>query len=418
MGSRDGFGLCSRVDTDCLRVRTAAAGGGYTGRAMIRKKRLMTPGPAPVHPGAVAAAVEPLPHHRTPAFQERFGRVQSGLRAAFRTAGPVAVLATSGTGAVEAALVNLFAPGDRVLVLASGKFGARWAEVGQAYGFRVKSIAMEPGAPYGPDDVAEAVASWRPVNGLVVTASETSTGTAFDVRALARAARKVEPDVAVVVDAITAIGAMPVETDRWELDAVCGGSQKAFMIPPGLGFVACSPRGWERVAEDRSKPRYYLDLRKYRAAAERDQTPFTPATGLLLELEAALAAIEQEGGIGTLEDNARKLARATRAAAEALGLDLLAPDSPSPAVTAVRAPRSGGAPEIVAAMRDVHGVQIAGGQGDLKPDIFRIGHLGYIDQVDLLGTLATLERVLGSQGYEFERGAGVAAAARSLDAEE
>lgn len=393
-----------------------SATGGYTG-AMIRKKRLMTPGPAPIHPAATAAAVEPLPHHRTPAFSERFGRIQAGLRDAFRTAGPVAVLASSGTGAVEAALVNLFAPGDRVLVLASGKFGARWADVSQAYGFRVKSVELEPGAPFGPEDVSEAIASWRPVNGLVITASETSTGTAYDTRALARAARSVEEELVVVVDAITAIGSMPIETDGWDLDAVCGGSQKAFMIPPGLGFVACSPRGWQRVAEDRSKPRYYLDLRKYREAAERNQTPFTPATGLLLELEGALAAIDEAGGIAALERNADRLARATHAAAAALGLGLLAPEAPSPAVTAIRAPVSGSAPEIVTAMRDEHGVQIAGGQGALKPDIFRIGHLGYIDEVDLLGTLATLERVLDSGGHSIERGAGVAAAERILDAE-
>lgn len=384
---------------------------------MIRKTRLMTPGPAPVHPAAVAAATEPLPHHRTPAFKARFAAVQDGLRSAFRTRGPVAILASSGTGAVEAALVNLFAPGDRVLVLASGKFGARWAEVAQAYGMRVKAIELEPGAPFGPEDAAEAVASWRPVNGLVITASETSTGTAYDVRRIARAARKVEEDVAVVVDAITATGAFPVETDSWELDAVCGGSQKAFMIPPGLGFVACSPRGWERVREDRGKPRYYLDLRKYAEAADNDQTPFTPATSLVLQLQAALAAIEEGGGIGALEHNAASLAAATRAAARALGLELLAPDAPSPAVTAIRSPVPGQAPQITAAMRDRHGVQIAGGQGALKPDIFRIGHLGYIDPVDLLGTLSALERVLGSMGHALRPGSGTAAAQAVLDEE-
>lgn len=375
----------------------------------------MTPGPAPVHPSAVAAATEPLPHHRTPAFQARFASVQAGLRAAFRTASPVAVVASSGTGAVEAALVNLFAPGDRVLVLASGKFGARWAEVAQAYGMRVRALELAPGAPFGPEDVAEAVASWRPVNGLVITASETSTGTCYDVRRMALAARKVEDDLAVVVDAITAIGAFPVETDGWGLDAVCGGSQKAFMIPPGLGFVACSPRGWERVREERSKPRFYLDLRKYADAAGRDSTPFTPATSLLLQLEAALAAVQEMGGIGALERNATTLAAATRAAARAMGLELLAPQAPSPAVTAVYAPVPGLAPQIVAAMRDEHGVQIAGGQGVLKPDVFRVGHLGYIDPVDLLGSLATLERVLRHLGHELRPGSGVAAAQDVLD---
>lgn len=376
----------------------------------------MTPGPAPVHPAATGAAVEPLLHHRSPEFKPRFAAVQRGLQAAFRTAGPVAVIASSGTGAMEAALVNLFAPGDRIVVLAAGKFGHRWAEVCDAFGMRVKEITIPAGAAFDADDAADAVAASRPVTGLVLTASETSTGSAFDVEAIAAAARRVEPDVAIVVDAITGIGAMPIHTDAWELDAVCGGSQKAFMIPPGLGFVACSPRGWERINEERSKPRYYFDLRKYEQRAADGQTPFTPATGLVLELEAALGAIEAAGGIEALEHNAQRLAAATRAAAEALGLELLAPQAPSPAVTAIKVAASGTAPEIVAALRDEHGVQIAGGQGDLKPDIFRIGHLGYIDEFDLLATLATLERVLRARGHQVVLGTAVGAAATVLDA--
>jgi len=382
---------------------------------MIRKNRLMTPGPAPVHPDAAAAAVEPLPHHRAQEFKPRFAAVHRHLQSAFRTAGPVSVLACSGTGAVEAALVNVFAPGDRVLVLASGKFGARWADVAGCFGMQVKSVPIGPGETFGEAEMVEAIAAFQPVQGLVITASETSTGAALDVRALAQAARSVEPDLAVVVDAITAIGAMPVETDEWGLDAVCGGSQKAFMIPPGLGFVACSPRGWERVREERNKPRYYFDLRKYGARAADDQTPFTPATSLILEMEAALVAIEAAGGIVALEANAQQLALATRTAARALNLELLSPAAPSAAVTAIRIP-GGHAPDVVAAMRKQHGVFIAGGQGELKPDIIRIGHLGYIDQVDLLGTLATLERVLLGIGHGVRLGTGVAAAAAVLDA--
>ncbi len=383
---------------------------------MIRKSRLMTPGPAPVHPSARAAAIGPLLHHRAAAFKLRFAAVQEGLRSAFRTDGPVAVLASSGTGAVEAALVNLFSAGDRVVVLAGGKFGQRWAEVAETYGMRVKTVHAEVGGTLTAADAAEAVAAFRPVRGLVMTASETSTGAAVDVAEIAAATRRVEPDAAIVVDAITAVGAFPIETDAWELDAVCGGSQKAFMIPPGLGFVACSPRGWERINGERAKPRYYFDLRKYARSAGNDQTPFTPATGLILQLQAALGAIADAGGIDALEDNAQALAAATRAAAGALDLSLLSPESPSPAVTAIRAPQSGMAPDIVAAMRQRHDLFIAGGQGDLKPDIFRIGHLGYIDDVDLLGTLATLERVLASVGHQVRMGASVAAATAVLDA--
>ncbi len=383
---------------------------------MIRKLRLMTPGPAPVHPAARAAASEPLPHHRAAGFKPRFAAVQTGLRAAFRTEGPVAVLAASGTGAVEAALVNLFAAGDRVVVLAGGKFGERWVDVAETYGMRVKTVRPGAGQTLTADDAAEAVAAFRPVSGLVMTASETSTGAAIDVAEIAAATRRVEPEAAIVVDAITAVGAFPIETDAWDLDAVCGGSQKAFMIPPGLGFVACSQRGWGRVHDERQKPRYYFDLRKYALSAANDQTPFTPATGLVLQLQAALGAIADAGGIDVLETNAQALAAATRAAVAALGLDLLSPASPSPAVTAIRAPRSGMAPEIVAAMRQRHDLFIAGGQGDLKPDVFRIGHLGYIDEVDLLGTLATLERVLATAGHSVSAGASVAAANAVLEA--
>lgn len=384
--------------------------------AMIRKLRLMTPGPAPVHPAARAAATSPLPHHRAAGFKPCFAAVQEGLRSAFRTDGPVAVLAASGTGAVEAALVNLFSAGDRVVVLAGGKFGQRWAEVAEAYGMRVKTVHVEAGQTITADDAAEAVAAFRPVSGLVMTASETSTGAAVNVAEIAAATRRLEPDAVIVVDAITAVGAFPIETDAWELDAVCGGSQKAFMIPPGLGFVACSARGWERIHSGPAKPRYYFDLRKYARSASHDQTPFTPATSLILQLQAALGAIGDAGGIDALEDNAQALAAATRAAAEALELSLLSPESPSAAVTAIRAPRSGMAPDIVAAMRQRHDLFIAGGQGDLKPDVFRIGHLGYIDEVDLLGTLATLERVLASLGHQVHVGASVAAAVAVLEA--
>ena len=386
---------------------------GYT-PPMFRKHRLLTPGPAPVHPRASATAAEPLPHHRGPLFSGRFACVQEGLRRAFRTHGPVAVLAASGSGAMEAAVVNFLAPDERALVLAAGKFGLRWAEIAAAYGIDAVTVEAAPGQTFTPAMTVEAIERHAPVAAVCITVSETSTGAALDTEAVAAAARRAAPDAALLVDAVTGVGALPVHTDEWDLDAVCGGSQKAFMIPPGLGFVACSPRGWERVAEPRPRPRYFFDLRKYAASADRGPTPFTPATGLILQLEAALAVVEQEGGIGALEQNAQRLAAATRAAARALQLELLAPESPSPAVTAIRAPRPGQGPEIVARLRDEYGIQIAGGQGGLKPDLFRIGHLGYIDETDLIGTLGALERVLGDLGEPVSLGTGVEAASRLL----
>ncbi len=384
---------------------------------MLKKPRLFTAGPTPLHPDAMRAASGAVPYHRTPAFAARFERVQVGLKAAFRTEAPVAVLTTSGTGAMEAALASLFAAGDRVVTVAGGKFGERWGEIGRAYGLDVVELTVEPGAAVAPAEVAELVERSAPVRGLFLTASETSTGTIYDARGIADAVREVAPDVVVVVDAITSVGALPIATDAWGFDAVVGGAQKAFMVPPGLAFVACSPRGWDLVANDHATPRYYLDLRKYAASAEKSQTPFTPGIGLLLALEASLDAIDEAGGIAALENNADRLARACRAAADELGLELLS-SAPSPAVTAIKAPRPGGGPDIVAAMRDRHGAQLSGGQGDLKPHIFRIGHIGYVDDLDLLGVLAALEGVLSDLGHRVVSGAGVAAAARSLGGDE
>jgi aspartate aminotransferase-like enzyme len=253
------------------------------------------------------------------------------------------------------------------------------------------------------------------VRGLFLTASETSTGTLYDTRDIVAAVRSVAPEVVAVVDAITSVGALPIATDEWGLDAVVGGAQKAFMVPPGLAFVACSPRGWELIDNDHATPRYYLDLRKYAASAQKSQTPFTPGIGLLLALEASLDAIDEAGGIAALEDNAQRLASACRAAAVALDLQLLSA-APSPAVTAIKAPEPGSGPAIVAAMRDRHGAQLSGGQGALKPDIFRIGHIGYVDDLDLLGVLAALEGVLADRGHPVTPGSGVAAAAASLAA--
>ncbi len=384
---------------------------------MLKKPRLFTAGPTPLHPDAMRAASGPVPYHRTPAFGELLDRIQAHLRAAFRTGGPVAVLATSGTGAMEAAVANFFAAGDRVVSVEGGKFGERWGEISRAYGLDVAALRLEAGAALGADALMQHLSSAGDVRGLLLTASETSTGTIYDVRGFAEAVRAEYPDIVIVVDAITAVGAIQIDTDGWGLDAVVGGAQKAFMIPPGLAFVACSPRGWEIVHGERSTSRYYLDLRKYAASAATSSTPFTPAIGLLQGLDAALEAISEAGGIVALEDNAAALAAACRAAAGAMNLDLLSA-APSPAVTAIKAPEPGTGPDIVAALRERYGAQLSGGQGDLKPHIFRIGHIGYVDGLDLLGLLAALERVLARRGHSFVAGAGVAAAAAALDVEE
>jgi aspartate aminotransferase-like enzyme len=315
---------------------------------------------------------------------------------------------------MEAALANLFGPEDRVTVIEAGKFGERWTQLASAYGIPVTRMVLAPGEALEPAAVADYIGSNRPLTGVLFSASETSTATAFDVEGIARVVREVEPGIVLVVDGITAVGALPIETDAWELDAVVGGAQKGLMMPPGLAFIACSPRGWERVRGERSTPRFYFDLRRYAESARKDQTPFTPAIGLVQSLDAALAAIDEAGGIGALESNARRLATATRAAASALGLELLSSVSPSPAVTAMMAPEPGSAPEIVARLRSEYAAQVSGGQGALKPDIFRVGHIGYVDDIDLLGLLGALEQVLLRMGHPVQLGAGLAAASESL----
>jgi len=386
----------------------------YSFDDMLRKPRLFTAGPTPVHPEASRALVGPQPYHRTAEFSACFERVQAGLRCAFRTAGPVAVIAASGTGGMEAAFANLFSDADQVAVIETGKFGERWTQIAAAYGVPTTVMKLEAGAPLAPAVAAEFVAAGQSLTGMLLSASETSTATAFDVEGIARAVREVSPDIALVVDGITAVGALPIETDAWQIDAVVGGAQKGLMMPPGLAFVACSPRGWERIRADRSTPRFYFDLRRYAESAGKDQTPFTPAIGLVRALDAALAAIDEAGGIGALEDNADTLATATRAAAGALGLELLSKAAPSPAVTAILAPEPGSAPEIIALLRDGYAAQVSGGQGGLKPDIFRIGHIGYVDDIDLLGLIGVLEQVLQLLGHPLDLGAGVAAASAAL----
>ncbi len=417
LGAREGVDApqVSQIKFTLMVRRIARARVLCNNTPMLKKPRLFTAGPTPLHPDAMRAASGAVPYHRTAEFAARFDRVQQGLKAAFRTESSVAVLTTSGSGAMEAALASLFAAGDRVVVVAGGKFGERWAEIGRAYALDVVEMTVQPGQRVTAAEVADVVEHSAPVRGLFLTASETSTGTVCDVRAIVDAVRGVAPGIVAVVDAITSVGALPIATDAWGLDAVIGGAQKAFMVPPGLAFVACSPRGWELVDNDSATPRYYLDLRKYAASAQKSQTPFTPGIGLLLALEASLDAIDEAGGIAALENNAARLASACRAAAAALDLELLSA-APSPAVTAIKAPQPGTAPQIVAAMLERYGAQLSGGQGALKPHIFRIGHIGYVDDLDLFGVLAALEVVLAERGHPVSAGAGVAAAAADLAA--
>jgi len=371
----------------------------------IRKQRLLTPGPTPLHPRGLQAMMASDIHHRTEDFRNVYRSVLAGLKEVLGTSHDVLVFSSSGTGAMEAAVSNLFSRGDKVIVCTAGKFGERWVEMASAFGLEATVLKAEYGDAVGAERVEAALAAEPGVRGVFVQASETSTGVAHDVRAMAQAIAKT--GAIFIVDGITGIGTMPLDIDGWGLDVLVGGSQKAFMIPPGLGFLAISPKAW-RFTETATLPHYYFDLKKEKKNAAQGESAWTPSTSLLLALGATLDYIKQMG-MPKLIENAQLLAQATRAAATALGLELFAPRSPAASVTAVKAPNGWDSGLIVKEFRNRFGQIIANGQGSMKGKIFRIAHLGYFDFVDLFGVIAGLEIILNANGYPVEYGTGVAA---------
>ncbi len=344
-------------------------------------------------------------HHRTEDFRSLYRAVLAGLKEVMGTSHDVLTLVASGTGAMEASVSNLFSPGDRVIVCVAGKFGERWAEIAKAYGLDAVVLQEDYGSSVSAQRVADALKSQPGIRGVFVQASETSTGAAHDVRAMGEAIKKT--DAIFVVDAITGIGTMPLDIDRWGLDIVIGGSQKAFMIPPGLAFLSISPKAWA-FAETSKLPRYYFNLKKEKKSAAGGESSWTPNTSLLLALAEALKYVKSIG-MDKLVENAQMLARATRAAVTALGLELFAPNSPGAAVTSVKAPQGIDSGVIVKEFRSRFGSIISNGQGSMKGQIFRIAHLGYFDFPDLFAVIAELEIILSAQGVPVKFAAGVAA---------
>ena len=371
----------------------------------IKKQRLLTPGPTPLYPPALHAMMASDIHHRTEDFRNVYKAVLADLKEVLGTTNDVLLFAASGTGAMEASVSNLFSPGDKVVVCSAGKFGERWAEITKAFGLEVDVLQAEYGAVVTPDRVEAALAANPGAKGVFVQASETSTGAAHDVRAMARAVAKT-PAV-FIVDAITGLGTMPLDIDGWSLDVVIGGSQKAFMVPPGLAFLSVSPKAW-RHAETARLPHYYFDLKKEKKNGDKGESSWTPSTALILALGAALKYVKQVG-MPNLIENAQLLACATRDAVQALGLELFSPHSPGASVTAVKAPRGLDSGVIVKEFRSRFGAIIANGQGSMKGQIFRIAHLGYFDFADLFGVIAGLEIILHANGYPVQFGSGVAA---------
>jgi len=372
----------------------------------IKKQRLLTPGPTPLYPKALYAMMGSDIHHRTQDFSNVYKAVLADLKDVFGTANDVLPLVASGTGAMEASVSNLFSPGDRVVVCSAGKFGERWVEITKAYGLDAVVLQADYGDVITPARVQDALQSKPNVRGVFVQASETSTGASHDVKAMADAIRKT--DAIFVIDAITGLGTQPLDIDGWGLDVVIGGSQKAFMIPPGMAFISLSPKAWA-FNETAKLPRYYFNLKKERKNAAGGETSWTPATSLILALAEALKYIKQIG-MANLVENAQQLAAATRAAVTEVGLELFAPNSPAASVTAVRAPKGMDSGVIVKEFRNRFGSIITNGQGTMKGQIFRIAHLGYFDFPDLFSLIAQLEIILAANDVPVKFGAGVAAA--------
>ncbi|MEH2246870.1 pyridoxal-phosphate-dependent aminotransferase family protein [Nostoc sp.] len=379
---------------------------------MNDKLMLMIPGPTPVPEAALLALAKHPIGHRTSEFSNILAEVTENLKWLHQTQSDVLSLNVSGTGAVEAGIINFLSPGDRILVGSNGKFGERWVEIGQAYGLNVEEVKVEWGKPLDPGVFAEKLQAdtQKQIKAVIITHSETSTGVLNDLETINHHVKE-HGEALIIVDAVTSLGAFNLPVDAWGLDVVASGSQKAYMIPPGLGFICVSPKAWEAY-KTAKLPKYYLDLGKYRKATAKNTTPFTPPVNLIVALHTTLRIMKEEG-LESIFARHERLKNATRAAIQGLNLPLLAADSSaSPAITAV-APQGIEPDKIRSLMKKRFDIALAGGQDHLTNKIFRIGHLGFVSDRDILSCIASLEVTLRELGYEdFTPGSGVAAAVR------
>jgi serine---pyruvate transaminase len=375
------------------------------------KRMLLTPGPTPVPPEVLLAGAEPIVHHRAPRFVEIFNECVAGLKYVFQTENDVLVFASSGTGAMESAVVNLVNPGDKVVVASVGNFGERWVKLTRKWGADVVALEYEWGTRADPADIEKALADNPDAKAVFCQFSETSTGVVNDIKAIGEIVAAT-PAV-LVVDAISGLGATDLPTDAWKVDVCVAGSQKALMIPPGLAMVAVSEKAW-KVVDACTNPRFYFDWVSARAKAAGGQTPYTPAVSLFVMLNKAIDMIREEG-LQNVFQRHRVLGAACKAGVQALGLELFGPDDPEAnSVTAVKVPAGVDGGRIGKIARDKYGVWLAGGQGALKGQIFRFGHCGYFGAFDIISGLSVVEMVLSELGYDVKWGASVGAAEQIL----
>ncbi|MEI6848327.1 MAG: alanine--glyoxylate aminotransferase family protein [Chlorobiaceae bacterium] len=375
------------------------------------KKRLFTPGPTPVPENVMLRMAAPIIHHRNPEFMEILARVHNDLKYLFRTTQPVVVLSCSGTGGMEAAISSLFKQGEKVITINGGKFGERWGSLVRIFTGNCIEEKVAWGSAIQPERLAQLLKEHPDVKGICLTHSETSTGTATDIKTLTRLVRE-HSDALVLVDGITAVGAHEFHFDDWGVDICITGSQKGLMMPPGLALVAISEKAQDIINTQKALPQFYLSLKKALKAHSGDDTPFTPAVSLVIGLDEALQMIKSEG-IENIWKRHESLARACREGCNALGMKLFS-NSPSFAVTPVWLPERVEWSPFNKALKINNGITVAAGQDDFKGKIFRISHLGYYDELDMLTVIGGLERALQEINFNFEIGAGVSAVQKSF----
>jgi aspartate aminotransferase-like enzyme len=376
----------------------------------MQKKYLLAPGPTPVPPEALLAMAMPMIHHRAPDFVPVLDSAKKGLQWLYQTKNDVLILCSTGTGGMVGSVNNFLNPGDEVLTVNGGKFGERWTKICQSYGMKVTEIVVEWGHAVKPEQVEEALKKNPKIKAVFVQYTETSTGVNHDVKTLAGIVKKT--DALFVVDAISALVAHDIRTDEWGIDVVVGGSQKGLMLPPGLAFVSVSDKAW-KMADAAKTPKFYFNFKKERDNLSKNQTTWTSPVSLIIGLNAAIKMLQDEGLENAFKRH-DKLARATRAAAAALGLKLYPKENPSLSLTAIEAPAGVDGQAIYKDLRVKYGITGAGGQDKLKGKIFRIAHLGYADTFDVITAVAGIEMVLKGLGHPVKLGTGVAAAQEIL----
>lgn len=375
----------------------------------MKKRYLVTPGPSPVPQEVRLALAEEIIHHRTKEFQGYIKQATEDLKKIFKTQGDLFIMAASGTGAMEASVANIIAPGDKAITIEGGKFGERWTELVKAYGGTPIVVQVEWGKGPDPADIARLLAANPDAKAVYSTLCETSTATMQDIEALGKV---VAPTKALlVVDGISGAGAMDIRTDDWGVDMLVVGSQKALMMPPGLAFITVSKKAWD-VVKATKRTVYYFDLLKAKKAADDNDTPYTSAASMIRALTEATKMILADGMDATIARHSL-LARATREAVAAMGLKLLS-QAPADAVTAIMVPEGIDGKELEKALQSKYGVKVAPGQGHLAGKVIRVAHMGYMDKFDIVIVIAAIEMALVGMGYKMELGKGVAAAQKVL----